>query len=222
MEIDLYCERLGPGLLNEPVNALTNGAFFVAAWWAWRQNLKRKIPHDRGFTLLVILVVAIGFGSSLFHTTATVWGLLADVVPILLFQMVFLGLYLRRRLRLGPWTCVAFVWQYLAITLVSRSWPQLFNGSLIYAPTLLVLGWMGLRDLKQEGQRILLLAAGVFVISLTLRTVDQLICPWLATGTHPGWHLLNAIVLALACRALPPPRWQAEPTQERNGRSHGP
>ena len=46
--LDLYCERLGPGLLAEPLNAVTNGAFLVAAWrlaslasaiaacWPWR------------------------------------------------------------------------------------------------------------------------------------------------------------------------------------------
>jgi len=34
--IDLYCERLGPGIWAEPINALTNLAFLVAAFAAWR------------------------------------------------------------------------------------------------------------------------------------------------------------------------------------------
>ena len=34
--IDLYCERTAPGLWEEPINALTNLSFFVAAWFAWR------------------------------------------------------------------------------------------------------------------------------------------------------------------------------------------
>jgi hypothetical protein len=35
--IDAYCERLGPGLWAEPLNALTNLAFIVAALiCAWR------------------------------------------------------------------------------------------------------------------------------------------------------------------------------------------
>jgi hypothetical protein len=29
--IDLYCERTAPGLLNEPLNAISNLAFFAAA-----------------------------------------------------------------------------------------------------------------------------------------------------------------------------------------------
>lgn len=28
--IDIYCERLGPGLWAEPLNALTNAAFFYS------------------------------------------------------------------------------------------------------------------------------------------------------------------------------------------------
>ena len=34
--IDLYCERLSPGIWAEPINALTNLAFLVAAFAAWR------------------------------------------------------------------------------------------------------------------------------------------------------------------------------------------
>ena len=35
--IDAYCERLGPAFWAEPVNALTNAAFPIAAWVAWRR-----------------------------------------------------------------------------------------------------------------------------------------------------------------------------------------
>ena len=34
--IDIYCERTGPGLLAEPVNAITNLAFLLAAAACWR------------------------------------------------------------------------------------------------------------------------------------------------------------------------------------------
>jgi hypothetical protein len=38
----LYSERTGPGLLAEPLNAVTNLAFFVAAWAAWRLARRRS------------------------------------------------------------------------------------------------------------------------------------------------------------------------------------
>ncbi|SBO43809.1 ceramidase domain-containing protein [Cyanobium sp. NIES-981] len=207
MDLDLYCERLGPGLLAEPVNALTNAGFFLAAWWIWRRAPLRRGRVDRGMAVLVALVVAIGVGSTLFHTTASRWALVADVLPILLFQLVFLWLYLRRRWRLAIPPALGLVALFAAATLVSRSWPQLVNGSLAYAPSLLVLLLLGWRErgLRPGGSRSwpsLLVAGAVFAVSLTLRSVDPLVCPWLPLGTHPAWHLLNAVVLALACRSL--------------------
>ena len=75
--VDAYCERVGPAFWAEPVNALTNAAFLVAAFWALRQ-WKRQPLRD-GATLVLILVVAlVGIGSFLFHTLATRWAGLAD------------------------------------------------------------------------------------------------------------------------------------------------
>ena len=45
--IDLYCEREGPGLAAEPINALTNLAFLVAAWATWRL-MRQSIRGVRG------------------------------------------------------------------------------------------------------------------------------------------------------------------------------
>jgi hypothetical protein len=45
-------------------------------------------------------------------------------------------------------------------------------------------------------------AAGVFMVSLTARTIDRNVCsvwPW---GTHFVWHVLNAWVLYQLSRAL--------------------
>ena len=36
--LDLYCERLGPEFWAEPLNAISNGGFIVAAWLAWRNS----------------------------------------------------------------------------------------------------------------------------------------------------------------------------------------
>ena len=90
--IDIYCERVGPGLWAEPVNALTNLAFILAALASWR--LARQHGRLRvDIVLLIALVAAIGIGSSLFHTFANRWSAAADVIPILLFQMLFIGVY---------------------------------------------------------------------------------------------------------------------------------
>jgi hypothetical protein len=33
--LDAYCERTAPGLLAEPLNAITNASFLIAAGAAW-------------------------------------------------------------------------------------------------------------------------------------------------------------------------------------------
>ena len=133
--IDLYCERVGPGLWAEPLNALTNLAFLVAAWISW--SMVRDSPSRSGdVTVLIALMVAIGIGSGLFHTLATTWARVLDVVPILLFQMSFIWLYARRIIVTSwPWSTL-LTGSFLVVTLLGRQFPSIMNGVLAYMPAL--------------------------------------------------------------------------------------
>ena len=82
--IDIYCERLEPGLWAEPVNAITNIAFFIAAFFALRLAKKENALNWRS-GLLIALIFAMGVGSTLFHTFAVTWAMLSDVLPILFY-----------------------------------------------------------------------------------------------------------------------------------------
>ena len=76
-----YCERgVDPAFWAEPVNALTNGAFIIAAIAA-AVALLRKPAGERGVpeALLVTLMFAMGIGSFLFHTYATAWASYAEI-----------------------------------------------------------------------------------------------------------------------------------------------
>ena len=83
--VDGYCERVGPDYWSEPVNAVTNAAFLLAAAFMWPRV--RGLPLGR---LLCAILAAIGIGSWLFHTHAQAWAGLADVLPILLFILVYI------------------------------------------------------------------------------------------------------------------------------------
>jgi len=48
----------------------------------------------------------------------------------------------------------------------------------------------------------LLLAAAIFVVSLTFRSIDMTVCAALPVGVHYMWHILNAAVLYLSVRAV--------------------
>lgn len=201
--IDLYCERTGPGLLAEPLNASTNLAFFLAAILAWR--LARRLrATEPGILLLIALAVGVGAGSTLFHTLATFWAQVLDILPILLFQIVFLFLYLRRVVRLSPLLTSILDTLYLALCLLTLIIPPYLNGSIAYLPTLAALALLAVYHwrTRQPAPGLLVLALLVFSVSLGFRSVDLLVCPYLSTGTHYLWHLLNGALLYLAMKAL--------------------
>jgi len=120
--IDLYCERLAPGLGAEPINALTNLAFLVSAWATWRL-MRRRAERPASVGILPALMVAVAVGSGLFHTLATPWARVLDVLPILLFQVVCVWLYARRILALGRPGAAGIVGAFLLVALIGRPFP---------------------------------------------------------------------------------------------------
>ena len=201
--IDLYCERVAPGLLGEPLNALSNLAFVVAAWLAWRYAA-RMSALSADVRLLSILMAAIGIGSALFHTFATRWAMLLDILPIFVFQLAYLWVYcgsvigMPRRVR---WFAVVALFIAVAASLPLAGH---LNGSPIYVPALVTLVLLALwhrRHVVHEPLR-LTWAAALFMLSLTARTADQALCTSWPAGTHFAWHLLNGAVLFFAITAL--------------------
>ena len=227
-----YCERGGdPSFWAEPLNAVSNGAFIIAGLVAAWQLARSPRARSAWFEwLLVALVLAIGVGSFLFHTFATVWSIPFDTVPISLFMLGYLGYALRRFARL-PWIGVvlALVLFYVtiryaqSITCANELLPmtraagkRCFNGTLGYTPAFVALVLVGgvLALQRHPAARYLLIAALVFLASMTFRTIDFEACTWAVrgargVGTHFLWHLLNAVVLyvllsgAIRCGAPP-------------------
>lgn len=201
--IDIYCERIAPGLFAEPLNALTNLAFFVAARHAWILARREK-ALDGAAALLVLLLAAIGAASGAFHTLATLWAMLADSLSILFYQVAYIFLYARRVMRLGAGGALALLGSFVALTLAAGEMPkEWLNGSLSYIPAVAFLCGLGIwHRLRAARERnVLLAASGVFLVSLVLRTSDMALCPVLPAGLHFLWHVLNGIVLYITLRA---------------------
>jgi Ceramidase len=210
--IDLYCERTSPAFWSEPVNAISNTAFLVAAAYALRQ-WSRAGSSGWPALALIIIVAIIGIGSFLFHTFANRWSLLADVIPIQLFMLGMFGIMLHRLLLWPPAGVVAGTAAFLAFGLLApRLAPYLGLGASAGAAfgygtglvAMLVLGSWAVAALpspRRETGWTLLAAAAVFAASLTLRQLDQRLCDMLPLGTHFLWHMLNAVTLALLLMA---------------------
>ena len=201
--IDIYCERLGPGLWDEPLNAISNAAFFVAAIFAFMLARKEDALNWRS-ALLIGLIFAMGVGSTLFHSFATVWAMLADVLPILTFQIVFIAIYAQRVMGLHCKKSIVLLGLFFVLMYASMQLPrEWLNGSLEYAPALIFVTGLGLWHMKHVAREKLglLIAGGIFVVSLSFRSIDMAVCDVLPIGVHYIWHCLNAIVLYLSTRA---------------------
>ena len=201
--IDLYCERVGSAHKPEPINALSNISFFLAAIASWYSAIRKGLL-SLAMGLLISLLVAIGVGSSLFHTLATPFAKLLDVTPIALFQIAYVWIYGREVIKLKSiWAALLVVLLLIAIML-TRQFTQILNGSIVYLPGVSILMGLGLYHWQQRkrGRVLLLTATGVFLSALFFRTVDLAICAYWPVGTHFLWHLLNGVVLYLSMKAL--------------------
>mgnify|MGYP001794607521 CR=1 FL=1 len=204
--IDAYCERVGVGLLAEPLNLVSNLAFVAAGVLIWRAARRDLGTVPRTLGALCGLAVLVGLGSATFHSVATQWAQVADIVPIVVFLLSVLGVALRQ-LYGAPASLVGlglagFLGLSALLTAIVPAAPT--NGSQPYFGTLvtLVLLGLGLRTRKPAVARPLLLAAPLFTLSLLARIADPRVCEAFPLGTHFVWHLFNGGCFYLVLRAL--------------------
>ncbi len=196
-QIDGYCERLTPAYWAEPINAVTNAAFLIAAFIMWRRV--RGLGMQLAM-LLVVILATIGIGSYLFHTHAQVWAAMADVAPILLYILVYIFAINRHVWQMRPLPAAmvtALFIPYAAATLPLFQLVPGLGGSAVYAPVplLILIYAFLLRNRTPETARGLAIGAFILIASITFRALDEPLCMQLPLGTHFMWHILNATML---------------------------
>ncbi|MBK5927963.1 ceramidase domain-containing protein [Rhodobaculum claviforme] len=193
-----YCERTDFGLWSEPVNAVTNAAFLIAALvMAWRL---RGSGLGIGWALVGVLT-AIGVGSFLWHTHATGWAGLADVLPILGFILLYVFAATRDfvglRWPLALLAVVAvFPYAFVVAGALGALVPGIGANGAYASVALLILAYaVYLRARAPATARGLAIGAGVLAVSLGFRMLDGVVCDAVPVGTHFMWHILNGIML---------------------------
>lgn len=199
-----YCERLNGRFWSEPLNALSNAAFLVAAAGAFAL-LRGRRKADLPAFALIFVIASVGAGSFVFHTVATRGAMLLDVIPITIFIYGYFLLGLRRFFGLGLPASAAITLLFAGASVFVDSRYAGLNGSVAYLPALAALiSFAALLWRSSPGgsqtARELAVAAGIFFVSLAFRTIDRGICPTFAAGSHFLWHILNAGVLWLLLR----------------------
>jgi hypothetical protein len=200
-----YCERTDPTYWSEPVNALSNAAFLVAAIYGWRIASRAE---DRGGQWLAAVLFAIGIGSYLFHTHAQMWAAFADTLPILVFILSYIYLattrFFGRGWRVGALAVAAYLPYAQLVALVLEPLVGGLNGSLGYVPVpILIAGYAAVLWPRRPGTaRGLMAGVAVLTLSLCFRTMDAAVCADFPMGTHFLWHLLNALMLGWMIRVM--------------------
>lgn len=204
--LDLYCERTDALFWSEPFNAVSNGAFAIAAiaLVMRARATQHAVPWD--IALLAGLIALIGLGSFAFHTFGTVGTSLLDVLFIEIYIYVFLARFLQRVGGLNVvWTFAGLV----VFGLFERAVTGLFepgslNGSYRYLPALVALAGMSIHVYRTQPAMAspLVTAMGLLCVSLGFRTIDMAVCDLNPLGTHFLWHIINALVLYCAAVAL--------------------
>jgi len=202
--VDIYCERTGPEFWSEPLNAVSNLAFILAAILPFAA-MRRRGERDALLILLCGIAFCVGVGSFLFHTVAERWAALADTIPILLFIITFLYAAMNRLFGLRWPMALGMTIAAFAVSLLARNIGLWFtggvslNGSEGYFPALALLGGSALM-LALQGSRAagpVAVATIVFALSLTARTLDASLCARIPAGTHFLWHLLNGTMIGI-------------------------
>ena len=218
--IDLYCERTAPGFWNEPVNAISNLGFLIAALVAWRASIMRVgAAPDVLEISLFILAALIGVGSFLFHTLANSHAELADVIPIWSFVALYVLVVIYRstgedfkrtaRIAAIAGLITGTVFWFTSGDVVTdghghNHGPDPLNGSLQYLPALVALiAFSVITAVRSHPARWMILAATLtFSLSLVMRTIDHSVCDLTGIGTHFMWHILNAVMVGILLVAL--------------------
>ncbi|MGB7325375.1 MAG: ceramidase domain-containing protein [Rubripirellula sp.] len=201
--VDFYCERCSDAFWAEPLNALSNVSFLIAAALAYRLA-RRQSRLTRPVVAMIVMACLVGIGSFTFHTFATRATQVMDILPIFAFQVYFLWLYLVRFLAWNRISATVGCVGFLATNLAMIGLPPWLNGSMIYAPTYVLIGAMtvyhNLARLPATGWMVTLLIS--FSLSLCCRTIDMAVCQSWPLGTHFLWHLINGLVLFASIRVV--------------------
>lgn len=193
-QVDGYCERTDFSYWSEPINAATNLAFIIAALVLWRRST--GVPMAR---VLSVILFATGIGSFLFHTHATLWASVADVVPIGIFILTYLFVVNRDMVPMGGWLAAlatALFIPFAAVLLpVLNQIPFIAISNFYWTVPILLALYAVLLRRKPGIAQGFLIGAALLCLSITIRSLDEILCDVIPVGTHFVWHLLNGVML---------------------------
>lgn len=197
--VDLHCERLADGLMGEPLNVLSNILFFVVAYFLFKQYREADIRAPR-IKVLIYMIISFGVGSVIFHASARMWGAIFDVLPIVMFAVLYLYLFARHVLRIKrKWAVALIAFFFLANLIFKANVIKAPDGYVSLIPSVLVMYCIALFMFATKNRSAMRFATATLVATMaaTFRAVDSYmngedLCDMFPMGTHFLWHVLMA------------------------------
>lgn len=184
--ISTHCEK-PLGFISEPVNTVSNVAFFISAYFIYKLSRPK----------LFWLVTLIGLGSTAYHGFNNPYTLILDVLPV--YAFILYSLYILTSQWLIPLSLVLiqiFVLRNLPVFILDI--PTVHITNLLFIWLLMI--WF----YKRLGKMALKLVPVVLVygLAIAVRGFDIPICPINKFGTHFLWHILTATAVYLTTKSL--------------------
>lgn len=201
--ISTHCEK-PVGFISEPVNTVSNIAFFVSAFFIHKILRKNKIsnPHIQRLLWLTILV---GLGSTAYHGFNNPYTLILDQIPIyafILYSIYIITIYASKN------RVIRFVIPLLLILIqiLVLKYVKVFflDIPVMHIINLLFISFLIAWFYKKLGKMALKLIPVVLVygLAIAVRGFDIPVCPINKFGTHFLWHILTAIAVYLTVKSL--------------------
>src|SRR3989344_3769333 len=183
-----YCELLSHLATPEPLNVISNLAFFVAAWLVWRTLQPRSLPER----VLPVLLGIVGVASAWWHLFHTSAGDTADTLSVAIFAIAAAAVFLYNIIPSRSLVSIAVA--LLAALALGAERLHWLNGSIPYIVLLLAFGVGGIAYVKKfpKKRRLVMIAFATFALAIVCRSIDLASCPFILFGTHFLWHVLVA------------------------------
>lgn len=190
------------GIISEPVDTISNIAFFISAYFIYKLFKDNKIKDSKLWWLFT-LVILIGAGSTLYHGFRSPINLIADQVPIYIFVLYSVYLLVSKVtkstfLRFGiPLILVLLQLIFLSgVPIFISNIPTRHVLNVLFVACLSFWIYQKLGKVTLNIIPILLL----YSLGIASRYFDLIVCPINSFGTHFFWHFCVAVVTYLTAR----------------------
>ncbi|TSA45222.1 hypothetical protein D4R52_02900 [bacterium] len=191
----IYCEKVTGFWLTEPLNALTNLAFLIGAYYLYKFiRINRVKSHLSIF--LVGLMVAVGLGSLSWHVHRSEVTLLLDRLPIYIFFSFVIYFAIQTLTKNKIFTiavsALLAIIYYVFFTYIPGI--NVFYGLLRFVFAFIILATLNFLIKREYGSEYnLIIPLTIFAAALIFRTLDLFVCPLFPLGTHFLWHIFIAV-----------------------------